>query len=101
MTVGPASVTTSTDPDARGVVLTGVWISALRCIVQYVIAPGLGAAGFWLPWMSELVQIIACLITASGALRLHSRHDRRRHLYTAIAVFVWITTVLTLLRPLT
>lgn len=88
------------DPETRAVVMTGVWLSALRCIIQYVAAPTLGIAGFWLPWLSQLVQILACLVTISAAIRLQAQRDRRRHRYTMIAICVLASTLVALLTPI-
>lgn len=80
--------------DPQSAVFVGMYASAARCLLQYIVAPLLGAFGFWLPWFGLLVQVLACVITVFGVLQLRLLGDRRWRFSAGIAVVVLGSTVL-------
>lgn len=93
----PASDQLDPTPEAAeavGAVWVGLWVSALRCLLTYVVAPALGALGVVLGPVGLALQLLGAVTSTAGALRLRTLGHRARYAYAAIAVAIWAATLL-------
>lgn len=92
----PPRLDRSVGEAARESVRWGVRVSAIRCVVSYVIAPLVGGfAGFW-GAIGLGLQLAAGVIVIAGTRSLWRGRHRWRVLYTLVAAVVVATTGLTL-----
>ncbi len=82
---------TASDP-AHEAVRWGVWVSAIRCVLTYLVAPVVGGlAGFW-GALGLGLQLAAAVAVIVGTRTLWRRRHRARVPYTAVAALVLATT---------
>ena len=76
-----AADTVEEDPaaDAAAAVHVGLWVSATRCLLTYVVAPLVGALGILLGPIGLLLQVLGAVTASSGAWRLWRLRHRGRH----------------------
>jgi hypothetical protein len=84
--------------EATAAVHVGLWVSATRCVLTYVVAPVAGAIGIFLGPLGLLLQIAGAVTASSGAHRLWSLHHRLRLPYVALALSVDLLAVIALLE---
>jgi hypothetical protein len=82
--------------DAISAVHLGIWISATRCVLTYVIAPAAGAIGIFLGPLGLVLQILGAVTASFGARNLWALGHRARYLYVFVAVAVTGATAATL-----
>ncbi len=85
---GPSAVS---DPahEAMAAVQVGLYVSALRCLLTYVVAPAAGAAGVLLGPIGLVLLLLGAVTSTAGARRLWALGHRARIPYVAIALAVW------------
>lgn len=84
---------------AQEQVRLGVYVSAVRCLITYLLAPALGAAGAFAGFLGVAgiaLQILGAVICTFGAIRLWKLGHRLRYVYAAVAGAVYLVTALTL-----
>lgn len=84
---------------AQEQVRMGIYVSAIRCLITYVAAPALGAAGVlagFLGAAAVVLQILGAVLCTFGAIKLWKLKHRARYLYAGVAVAVYLATALTL-----
>lgn len=79
----------------------GLWVSATRCVLTYVVVPAVGALGVLLGSFSMVLQVLGAITAAYGASNLWRLGHRLRHVYAAVAGAISAATVLTLAQILT
>ena len=82
--------------DAASAVHLGLWVSATRCVLTYVIAPALGALGVVLGPVGLVLQLLGAVTSAYGAATLWRLGHRLRFVYAAVALAIGAATLLTL-----
>jgi hypothetical protein len=91
------------EPEAQraiAAVRVGLYVSAVRCILTYVVAPALGALGLVLGPIGLLLQLLGTLTSISGARRLHRLGHPARRPYAALAGALVLMTTASLLSYL-
>ncbi|MEN0128846.1 MAG: hypothetical protein AAGC49_05350 [Brevundimonas sp.] len=86
--------------EAMSAVRLGIWVSATRCVLTYVVAPAAGAIGIFLGPFGLLLQLLAAVTATSGARNLWALGHRLRYVYAFVAVAVDAVTALALVRTL-
>jgi hypothetical protein len=84
---------------AQEQVRMGIYISAVRCIVTYVLVPAISATGAlsaFLGVAGVALQILGAAVCTFGAIRLWQLRHRARYLYAAVTLCVYLATALTL-----
>jgi hypothetical protein len=84
---------------AQEQVRLGIYVSAIRCLVTYLLAPAMGAAGTMadvIGFAAVALQILGAVLCTMGAIRLWKLHHRARYLYAGVTVAVYLVTALTL-----
>ncbi|MFT3872598.1 MAG: hypothetical protein QM714_08120 [Nocardioides sp.] len=76
--------------DARAAVHVGLYVSGLRCMLQYVVAPAVGAFGVVLGPIGFVLQVLGTVTATFGALRLWRLGHRFRVPYAVVAVACWL-----------
>ncbi len=84
--------------EARAAVSVGIWISATRCVLTYVVAPVLGGFGVLLGPIGLVLQVLGAITSTAGAHRLWQLGHRSRYIYAAVATAVTVSTLASLLR---
>lgn len=79
---------------ARAAVQVGVYVSALRCVLTYVVAPALGALGLVLGPFGALLQVLGAITASSGAVRLWRLGHPARYPYALLALALDLMAVL-------
>lgn len=79
--------------EAMAAVRLGLWISAARCVLTYVVAPMLGALGVFLGPVGLLLQVLGAVTSVSGARRLFALRHRFRYVYGFVATAIVLSTV--------
>jgi len=87
------SVETATPADAIAAVHVGLWVSATRCVLTYVVAPAAGALGILLGPVGLVLQLLGAVTATHGARTLWAVGHRARHLYTFVALAVTAAAV--------
>jgi hypothetical protein len=85
---------------AQEQVRLGIYVSAIRCLVTYALAPALGTAGTMTGFLGVAgvaLQILGAVLCTMGAIRLWKLGHRLRYLYAVIAAAVYVVTALTLI----
>jgi uncharacterized RDD family membrane protein YckC len=104
---GPApeigtAIDPATDPpssaadEARSAVWVGLYVSAARCLLTYVVAPAVGALGVFLGPVGLLLQVLGTITAIGGARRLWALHHRGRFAYALVAAALTLFTIATL-----
>lgn len=75
-------------PEAMSAVHVGLYVSALRCVLTYVVAPVLGAVGIVLGPVGVLLQVLGAVTSAAGARRLWQLRHPARLPYAGLATLV-------------
>ena len=84
--------------NARSAVTLGLYVSATRCLLQYVVAPALGVFGVFVGGLGVLLQVVGCVTSVAGARRLRSLVSRWWPAYAVLATVVGIVTASVLFR---
>ena len=84
--------------EARSAVALGLYVSATRCLLTYVVAPLIGALGWVLGPLGLLLQVLGAITSVAGAVRLRRITGRWSVVYAAVAAAVVIATAWALLR---
>ena len=78
--------------EARSAVWVGLYVSAARCLLTYVVAPAAGALGILFGPIGLLLQVLGTITAVSGALRLHALRHRGRYIYGLVALALVLFT---------
>jgi hypothetical protein len=70
---------------ARSAVWVGLYVSAARCLLMYVVAPLVGALGVFLGPLGLLLQVLGTITAVGGARRLWMLRHRGRLVYAFVA----------------
>lgn len=85
-----ARATTDLDIDpaqeAMAAVQVGLYVSAVRCLLTYVVAPAAGAIGMFLGPIGFVLLLLGAITSVAGARRLWLLEHRARIPYAAITV---------------
>ena len=71
--------------EARSAVWVGIYVSAARCVLTYVVAPLVGALGVALGPLGIVLQILGTVTAINGAHRLWTLGHRGRFVYAGVA----------------
>lgn len=71
----------------------GLWASAARCVLTYVVAPALGGAGVLLGTAGIALQVLGVITSITGAVRLRRLGHRAWPAYSVVATVLAGTTV--------
>lgn len=82
--------------EARSAVWVGLYVSAARCLLTYVVAPVAGAVGVFLGPLGFLLQVLGTITAVGGARRLWALHHRGRLAYALVAAALTLFTLATL-----
>ena len=82
--------------EAAAAVHVGLWVSATRCVLTYVVAPAAGALGLVLGPVGLLLMLAGAITATAGARRLWILGHRLRLPYGAVALTVDALAVVTL-----
>lgn len=82
--------------EARAAVHVGLWTSATRCVLSYVVAPVAGAFGILLGPLGLVLQCLGAVTATAGARRLWILRHRARFAYVGVATAIDLFVVLTL-----
>ncbi|MGC4111675.1 MAG: hypothetical protein QM747_14900 [Nocardioides sp.] len=85
---------------ATQAVRVGLWASAARCVLTYVVAPAGGLVGLVLGPAGLLLQVLGAITATAGARRLWYLGHWSRLPYAGLALAVDATTVAVLARAL-
>ena len=78
--------------EAAAAVHVGLWVSAIRCVLTYVVAPMLGVLGLVLGPAGLLLQILGAITATAGAHRLRRLRHRAWAAYAIVALIVDVLT---------
>ena len=84
--------------EATAAVHVGLWVSATRCLLTYVVAPLVGVIGVFLGPIGLLLQILGAITATAGAHRLWALRSRLRLPYLGLAVAVDLLAVVALVE---
>jgi len=82
--------------EARSAVWVGLYVSAARCLLTYIVAPVVGALGVFLGPLGLLLQVLGTITAVGGARRLWALHHRGRFVYALVAAALTLFTFATL-----
>ena len=85
--------------EAIGAVQVGLYVSAVRCVLTYVVAPAAGALGVLLGPIGLVLQILGAITSTAGARRLWILGHRARYAYAAVAGAVVLIAAASLAAP--
>lgn len=71
-----------------GAVHVGLYVSALRCVLTYVVAPVLGTIGIVLGPLGTVLQVLGAVTSIAGARRLWQLRHPARLPYAGLAAVV-------------
>lgn len=91
-------VSAPTVNDAVSAVRLGIWASATRCVLTYVVAPAAGALGLVLGPVGMILQILGSVTAIYGARTLWSLRHRARHVYAVVAAAVTAAAVIAVIQ---
>ena len=74
--------------ETAAAVHVGLWVSATRCLLTYVVAPLVGALGVLLGPLGLLLQVAGAITATARAHRLWVLRSRLRLLYAGLALAV-------------
>lgn len=94
--IGPVVV--DAHEDARGAVHVGIYASAIRCLLTYVVAPASGAAGIFMGSIGLMLQLLGSVTAVVGAHRLWVARHRARVPYAAVAMLLTLVAVVSVLH---
>lgn len=86
------------EAEARAAVRLGLVISGTRCLLQYVVAPAIGALGWVLGPVGLLLQLAGAVTSVAGVVRLRRLRGRWSVPYAAVAAGVVAVTAWALLH---
>ncbi len=84
--------------EATAAVHVGLWVSATRCLLTYVVAPLVGALGVFLGPLGLLLQVAGAITATAGARRLWALGSTLRIPYAGLAVAVDLLAVVALVE---
>jgi hypothetical protein len=84
--------------EALAAVHVGLWVSATRCILTYVVAPAAGALGVFLGPLGLVLQLLGSVTATTGARRLWTLKHRARLPYALVAAAVDLLAVFALIE---
>jgi hypothetical protein len=98
VSTGAPEVGADLDParEAAAAVHVGLWVSATRCVLTYVVAPVAGAFGLLLGPIGLLLMVCGTITATAGARRLWVLGHGLRIPYAVVAVAVDSLAILTL-----
>lgn len=82
---------------AREQVRLGLYVSAVRCLVTYLVAPTLGVTGAFAGFLGVAglgLALVGSVISTYGAVRLWRLRHRARFLYAAVTLAVYLAAAL-------
>lgn len=102
MTLVSEAVEAEVDPaeEAVAAVHVGLYVSALRCLLTYVVAPALGAVGVLLGPVGLVLQVLGTITAGFGARRLWALRHRARLPYALLAGVLLVLTVASLTQAI-
>ena len=80
---------------ARAAVWVGLYVSAARCLLTYVVAPAVGALGVLFGPLGLVLQVLGTITSISGARRLWVLRHRGWALYALVAAALTLFTAAT------
>jgi hypothetical protein len=83
--------------EAMAAVKVGLYVSAIRCLFTYVIAPAAGTAGVFLGSVGFVLLVLGAITSTVGARRLWVLDRRARIPYLVVATAVDVLAVLAVL----
>ncbi len=83
--------------EALSAVHVGLYVSALRCILTYVVAPVLGTIGVVLGPLGTVLQVLGAVTSIVGARRLWQLRHPARLPYAGLAALVTVLAAYSLL----
>jgi hypothetical protein len=84
--------------EAAAAVHVGLWVSATRCLLTYVVAPLAGAVGIFLGPIGLLLQVLGAITATAGAHRLWTLRSRLRLPYAGLALAVDLLALVALVE---
>lgn len=88
------------EEEALAAVHVGLWVSATRCVLTYLVAPALGAIGIFLGPFGMVLQLLGAVTATTGARRLWVMRHRARFAYLGLAAAVDALAVIAVLQVL-
>jgi hypothetical protein len=82
--------------EAAAAVHVGLYVSAARCVLTYVVAPAAGALGLVLGPIGLVLMVAGAITATAGARRLWTLEHRLRLPYTAVALTVGALAIVSL-----
>ena len=82
----PDGVEATPAQEAMAAVQVGLYVSAARCLLTYVVAPVAGTLGVLLGPIGFVLLLLGAITSAAGARRLWLLEHRARFPYAAIAL---------------
>jgi hypothetical protein len=92
----PVELPDAAAEQARQAVHVGLWVSATRCLLTYVVAPAIGVLGVALGPLGLVLQVLGAVTASAGARRLWSLGHWLRVPYVAVALVVDAVTLVAL-----
>lgn len=100
----PEASTPTPEQQATSNLMTGLYLSAIRCVITYVLVPLGGAlaglASFAQP-AAVVLQVVAAVFAVRGARRLWATGHRLKWVYVAIAAILVVWAIITVVLALT
>lgn len=84
--------------EAMAAVQVGIYVSAVRCLLTYVVAPVAGTAGIFLGPIGFVLLALGSVTSVAGARRLWQLGHRARFVYAAVAGAVVALTALSFVQ---
>ncbi|MGL5823449.1 MAG: hypothetical protein ACRCYU_01090 [Nocardioides sp.] len=84
---------------AQEQVRMGIYISAVRCLLSYLVVPAVSATGALAGLLGAggiALQILGAAVCTFGAIQLWQLRHRARYLYGAVTLCVYLATALAL-----
>ena len=86
--------------EAMAAVQVGLYVSAVRCLLTYVVAPAAGALGIFLGPVGVVLLLLGAITSVAGARRLWVLRHRARVPYAVLAASVCVLLALSVVQPL-
>lgn len=86
---GATSGVVDEEQEARKAVFLGLWVSAIRCLLTYIIGPGIGLLGVAAFGVVALaLHALGIVTSVNGAVRLRRAGNGWWRAYAALAVVI-------------
>lgn len=77
------------EQEARKAVFLGLWVSAIRCLLTYIVGPGIGLLGIAaFGVVALLLHLLGIVTSVNGAVRLHRAGNGWWRAYAVLAVII-------------